>query len=136
MSVLENIQLGNLQLEQNVFSQNFGTALEIRHGNVTDLTSIYEQNTADNGAGLHIMRYSTYTGTNVTFDDNASNFLGGAVFASILSYFECSFCTFTHNQAEKGGVIYIEAYSLSEVTLSTFDDNAAIKQGGAIYTSI
>ena len=36
ISLLENILISNLQLEKNVFSQNIGSALVIRHGNVTD----------------------------------------------------------------------------------------------------
>ena len=50
---------------------------------MTDLNSIYEQNIADVGVGVTIMRSSDYNGKEITFDDNEAYSLGGAVLATI-----------------------------------------------------
>ena len=65
-----------------MFSQNSGSAMVIRHGNVTDSDSIYENHISESGAGVTIMKDSIYTGTEITFNQNESNTWGGAVFTT------------------------------------------------------
>ena len=136
LSLLENIRMGHLQLEQNVSTHNSGQALVIRHGHVTDINSIYEYHVAERGSGVTIMKDSVYSGTDITFDSNEAYTQGGVVFATTQSTFACSSCTFTNNKAEKGGAVYVESSSRAEITSSTFEDNIATQNGSAYYMTM
>ena len=88
----------------------------VRHGHVTDSNSIYENHISEFGAGVTIMKDSIYIGIGITFDSNEAHTQGGAVFATTNSSFICSSCTFTNNKAEKGGAVYVESSSRTELS--------------------
>ena len=64
---------------------------------------------------MTIVSDSVYNGTEIRFDFNEASASGGAVFATTYSTFICYSCTFTNNKAEKGGAVYIESSSRTEI---------------------
>ena len=74
---------------------------------------------------MSILRDSFYTGTGVSFDSNEAYSRGGAVLADTKSIFICTECNFKNNKAEKGGAVYIDSDSRSEISSSTFARNIA-----------
>ena len=77
--MLESIQIAVLKLEKNLFTQNSGRSIAVRHGDLTDLNSIYERNTGESGPAMILSIDSTYTGTGIIFDTNEAITSGGAV---------------------------------------------------------
>ena len=49
------------------------------------------------------------------------------------SVFICTSCIYSTNKALKGGAIYLEGNSRTEIMSSTFDRNIATENGSAFY---
>ena len=108
------------------------------HGEV-----LFENNVADNGAGIYIDGYSTVIfseNSNAKFVNNFVNHNGAAIFLNVHSsvlFDNNSAVTFIENKATNG-TIYCEANS--NVTFQgtckvTFSSNSATQYGAAIYSS-
>ena len=139
----DNHQL--LNLNSSNFHNNQGVSVYLSKGIVLRITGevSFENNVAENGAGIYISDNST-----VIFDENSSakfinnsvNHNGAAIFVTHHSYVifdQSSIVTFTDNKATNG-IVYCEASSnvtfkgTSEVT---FSSNSAMQYGAAIYSS-
>ena len=59
--------------------------------------------------------------------------MGGAVYTTSQSNFNCDSCNFTNNSAKQGGALYIENSSRITISSSNFDGNFALENGSAIY---
>ena len=123
----------HLELYSNKFTHNLGRAILSKHGSVIDNASTYIHNQNESDSNITILRGSTYTGTEITFDYNEVNNDGGAIYVSGASIFVCDSCEFTNNKAIKGGAIYVEGDSRTEISSSTFDNNIATENGSAYY---
>ena len=105
--------------------------------------SIFQNNVAEDGAGIYISDHSTVIfdeNSNVTFSQNLANGRGGAVFLtnhSICSFDQNSTVTFHYNKATTGGAIYSEDNSnvtFKETWKVIITSNLALQHGAAIYS--
>ncbi|KAJ3010172.1 hypothetical protein HKX48_007536 [Thoreauomyces humboldtii] len=86
--------------------------------------------------GAFYLSASTFTGTNVVFNNNQAIF--GSAIAGINSAISCTGCSFISNGGSpwmiaKGGAIYTLATSTLTLSSSTFTNNTAVNSGGALY---
>ena len=102
---------------------------------------LFENNTAENGAGIYISDHSTVTFVNdseVTFIQNSAKH-GGAVFLrnhSGIVFDQNSVVAFINNVASNG-TVYSDAWSnvtFKETCNVTFSNNSATHSGAAIYS--
>ena len=148
-SIIYIILYGNkpqlLFLSDTVFSGNQGTPLHLSNNNIYIVGNvIFDNNTAEYGAGIVVSNHSTITFSNnstVTFNHNTANNSGGAIYLHYFSsaIFEDNCFIIFHNNIAKqyyGGSISL--YEGSKVVLTgnsfvQFNKNAARVRGGALY---
>ena len=130
-----------------VNSDNGGVAYSDDHSAITfegNSTVIFYNSTAyDNGGALYVNHHSdvTFKGkSTVTFHNNKAASNGGAVCMdhnSTARYIENSTVVFNSNKADLGGSIFGRSSSVSigGNSLVHFNDNMALRDGGAIYCS-
>jgi predicted outer membrane repeat protein len=136
---------GEVELEDCVFEANTATS---GGGGVTawyttvigtDLTFIGNSST-DNGGAIHLYDAGV-TLLRASFEGNSSTDNGGAIGRDAFSVYTsdhvaCTSCTFTGNEADYGGAVYLEDLEdTATFTDCTFDSNEAIWSGGAIYST-
>ena len=93
----------------------------------------FEDNSAYNGGALEITDGSTAVLNNVSFEDNIAQRAGGAVRASSSAAVSCTGCSFDSNQADRGGAVDVSGDSIYEDVNGNYTDNEATDQdGGAI----
>ena len=113
--------------------KGYGSAIFISKDASTTLIndSLFENNSANAGA---ICSYGSDTLIiNSTFNTNFVEDNGGAIYADYGSL-EIYNSTFNSNNASAGGAVYIDEDMLSMLLMnSTFEDNSAETQGGAVY---
>ena len=134
----------SISLSNSIFHNNHGVSLYLSNyvlyinGEVS-----FENNTADNGAGLYINNFSNVIVgemSTVKFTNNSVYNAGAAIFLnnhSSVLFDQNSTVLFTDNKA-KTGTIYSEAYS--NVTFNgtcnvIFSNNSATRDGAAIHSS-
>ena len=127
------------------FCHNQGISIYTGNQNIhLNDKNIFQNNTAENGAGIYISDHSTVTfgeNSNTTFIKGFVNFNGGTVFLnyhSSIIFDQNSVTTFNANKATNGGAIY--SVVNSNVTFKAtskviFSNNFAKQYGGAIYSS-
>ena len=104
---------------------------------------LFENNVAENGAGIYISDHSTVTfdeSSNAKFINNYVDHNGAAIFLnyhSNVTFEQSSVVTFNDNKASTNGTIYSEASS--NVTFKancnvTFNSNSITQYGAAIYS--
>ena len=138
------VYLENRLLKYNkTFCRNQGTSVyAINHKIFLNGKVLFQNNTAENGAGIYISDHSTVVfdkNSDVTFIQNSARHKGGAVFISSHSSIICdqnSIVTFQNNSATNG-TVYSEVSS--NVTFKanccvTFGGNSATQRGAAIYS--
>ena len=75
---------------------------------------------------------------NITFDHNSASATGekytseGGALCVRLNQFKITNCTFTNNEAQKGGAIFVDGKNL-HMSDSKIEENEASKNGGAVY---
>ena len=126
------------------FCHNHGASVYSINQNIYLIEkNIFQNNTAENGAGIYISDYSTVIfGENsiTTFITSFVNFSGGMIFVknhSSIIFDQNSVATFNANEATYGGAIY--SATSSNVTFKStskmmFSNNFAKEYGGAIYS--
>ena len=134
----------NITFRSAKFCHNQGISVYAVNQNIhLNEINIFQNNTAENGAGIYISDYSF-----VIFGENSStaliksfvNFNGGTVFLknySSIIFDQNSVTTFNANKATHGGAIYSQASSnvLFKATSKVmFSNNFAKQDGGAIYS--
>ena len=133
----------NINFRSTKFCHNQGVSVYAENQNIyLNGINLFQNNTAENGAGIYISNYST-----VIFDENSYTTLtqnfggdGGTVFLnnhSNVIFDKNSMTTFIDNKATKGGAIY-SGFS-SNITFKstykvTFNHNIASRTGGAIVS--
>ena len=130
-------------LNNSTFCYNRGISVyAINHKIYLNGNILFENNTADNGAGIYISDHSTVTFVNnseVTFIQNSAKYNGGAVFLrnhSSIIFDQNSVVGFTNNYATNG-TVYSDAWSnvTFKVTCHvTFSGNSATHNGAVIYS--
>ena len=137
----------NVYLINSIFHNNEGACINLS-GYASFILHIngevlFENNTAENGAGIYISGHSTVTfgeNSNTKFINNFVYYNGAAIFLkdhSSVIFDQNSIVTFTDNKATNG-TVYSEANSsitfkgTSEVT---FSSNSATQYGAAIYST-
>ena len=127
------------------FCHNQGVSVYAVNQNIhLNEINIFQNNTAENGAGIYISDHSTITfvkNSSTAFIKSFVNFSGGMVFLnnySSITFDQNSVTTFNANKATHVGAIYSEASSNVIFKASSkvmFSDNFAKHDGGAIYSS-
>ena len=134
-----------LNLNTSSFHNNQGVSVYLSKGIVLHISGevLFENNVAENGAGIYISDNSTVIfdeTSSAKFINNSVNHNGAAIFVTHHSYVifdQSSTVTFTDNKATNG-IVYCEANSnvtfkgTSEVT---FSSNSATQYGAAIYSN-
>ena len=132
-----------LNLNKSRFHNNQGTSIYLSKGIVLHISGevLFENNVAENGAGIYINENSTVIfdeNSNAKFINNSVNHNGAAILLTHHSYIifdQNSVVTFTDNKATNG-IVYFEVSS--NVTFKgtvTFSSNSATQYGAAIYSS-
>ena len=131
-----------ITLHNSKFCHNQGISVCVMNHNI-HLTGkvLFQNNTADNGAGIYITDNSTCVfgkNSDVTFIQNSVNKKGGAVFMkdSSMLFDHNSIAIFNNNYARRGGAVYFKAGSsvtFQETCKVIFSNNSA-KYGAAIYS--
>ena len=139
---LEN-KCNKIILNNSTFCYNQGTSIyAINHKIYLNGKILFENNTAEDGAGIYISDHSTVTFVNnseVTFIQNSAKFKGGAVFLrnhSSIIFDQNSVVAFINNSAING-TVYSDAWSnvtFKETCHVTFSGNSATEYGAAIYS--
>lgn len=121
-----------------VFTHNEGGGLnsqgEANHNdNLTLTDTIFDGNTAVNGAGMYAYGGNVTLNT-VTFTNNIASEEGGGMYAWSNTSVDMTHVTFTANQARLGGGMANES---SHPTMNdvTFSNNTASLEGGALYNT-
>ena len=134
----------NIIISSSVFYHNQGVSVYIINQKLYLTGRIFfQQNTAEDGAGIHINDHSTVAfgeDSNVTFLQNTAHGKGGAIFSrvySIVLFDENSKVMFASNEANYG-TVYSEANS--NVTFKAnckviFYGNSALGGGGAVFST-
>ena len=142
---LENISLkyNKVIFIDSIFCNNQGISVYAIHYIIYFKGKLlFQNNTAENGAGIYIRDYSTVTfhkNSNVTFIQNTAT-RGGAVFLrnhSICLFDQNSMATFNSNKAING-TIYSEVncnVTFKATCEVTFSSNSATQCGAAIYST-
>ena len=142
---LENrsFKCNKMIFNNSTFYRNQGTSVyAINHKFYLNGKVLFQNNTAENGAGIYISDHSTVIfgkNSDVTFIQNSANYKGAAIFLSNRSSIICdqsSKVTFNNNSATNG-TVYSEVSS--NVTFKanccvTFSGNSATQRGAAIYS--
>ena len=118
------------------------TDLTLRNGNTGNNGTDACNDRSQCGGAIYVEQQSSLTVARSLFEDNRASFVGGAIanFASGISFLggriRIDSSTFVDNQAGfDGGAINVSSATTSEITNSTFVDNAALgRSGGAIST--
>ena len=132
-----------LNLNNSVFHNNQGVSIYLSKGIVLHISGelLFENNVAENGAGIYINDNSTVIfdeNLNAKFINNSVNHNGAAILLTHHSYVifdQNSVVTFTDNKATNG-IVYSEVSS--NVTFKgtvTFSSNSATQYGAAMYSS-
>ena len=142
---LENISLkcNKVILADSIFYNNEGVSVyAIHHIIYLNGKILFQNNIAENGAGIYIHDYSTVVfnkNSNIAFIQNAAINIGGAVFLrnhSVCLFDHNSAATFNNNIAYNGGAIF--SGDNSNITFKgnsyvVFSNNTAHDVGGAIF---
>ena len=128
-----------------IFCNNQGTSVYVRNHRIyLSGKLLFQNNTAESGAGIYISNYSTVVFdkiSNVLFIQNSAKISGGAIFLrnhSICLFDQNSEIKFYYNKATRGSSIYSRDNSIVTFKASCnvlFNSNLALKYGAAIYTS-
>ena len=133
-----------ISIQNSNFCHNQGVSIYLANQDVYLLEKVvFQNNTAENGAGIYISDHSTVTfgkDSNVAFIHNSADFSGGVVYLGGHSslMFDCNSVASFNNNNPKRGTILCEANSnvtfqaTSEVI---FSSNVTIQDGSAIYSS-
>ena len=95
---------------------------------ITDCS--FSNNTAARGGALSFFNEGKRTIVNTSFSDNSSTNQGGAIYARY--NIEAKECSFSENQSENGGAIFVYQAFRAQVYGCTFQENTASQNGGAI----
>ena len=117
-----------------------GAIYNFTDGLATVSDSTFDNNSATNGGAIYNAFFrTTLIVTNSTFSNNVANDNGGAIHTGPYNTtLIVSNSTFTNNSATDGGAISHDGDNNTNVTTinnSTFSDNSASRDGGAIYKS-
>ena len=135
----------NINLSTSSFQNNQGVSVYLSKRIVLHISGevLFENNVAENGAGIYISDKSTVVfdeSSNAKFINNSVNHNGAAIFLnhhSDVIFDQNSIVTFTDNKAANG-IVYCEASSnvtFKGTSKVTFSSNSAIQYGAAIYSS-
>ena len=134
----------NITFRSAKFCHNQGISIYAVNQNIhLNEINIFQNNTAENGAGIYISDHSTVIfgeSSNTTFIAGFVNFSGGMAFLknhSSIIFDQNSVTTFNANKATYGGAIYSEFSSNVTFKASSkviFSNNFAKECGGAIYS--
>ena len=126
------------------FCHNHGASVYSINQNIYLIEkNLFQNNTAENGAGIYISDYSTVIfgeNSNATFITSFVNVSGGMVFLknhSSIIFDQNSVATFNANEATYGGAIYSEVscnVTFKATSKVMFSNNFAKEYGGAIYS--
>ena len=142
---LENISLkyNKVILTDSIFYNNQGVSVyTIHHIIYLNGKVLFQNNIAENGAGIYIHDYSIVMfnkNSNVAFIQNAAVNSGGAIFLrnhSVCLFDHNSVATFNNNNAANG-TIYTEVncnVTFKSTCEVTFSDNLVTQYGAAIYS--
>ena len=128
----------NITFHSCKFCHNHGASVYAINQNIyLNKKIIFQNNTAENGAGIYISDHSTVIfgeNSNATFIKNFVNFSGGVVFLknhSNIIFDENSVTTFNANKATYGGAIYFVASCNITVkaTIRPFCDKLSVHFG-------
>ena len=127
-----------------IFCSNQGISVYVKYHRIyLSGRLLFQNNTAENGAGIYISDYSTVIfdeTSNVTFIQNSAKIRGGAIFLrkhSICLFDHNSEIKFYNNKASIGSTIYSEFNSYVAFKASCnvlFKSNLALKHGAANCT--
>ena len=142
---LENTSLkyNKIMLTNSIFGNNQGIPIYAIHYIIyLNGKVLFQNNTAENGAGIYIHDYSTVVfnkNSNVAFIQNAAVNSGGALFLgnhSVCLFDHNSVATFNNNKATNG-TIYTEVSCNVTFTATcevSFSSNLVTQYGAAIYS--
>ena len=131
-----------VNIHDSVFLDSQGVCIYASNQNIYIRGNVsFENNEADNGAGIFITDYSAITfcsNSNVTFVRNTVNYNGGAIYStdySNITFREESVVSLSYNEAKQGGgAIYSRTHCNIVIKgNASFSTNKAM-QGGAIYS--
>ena len=129
--------IGDLEVENCIFENNKGGAIETSSGTVKISNSTFTGNKSDkSGGAIKIPGNEGCTIHNCTFSGNTvtGNFMGGAVY---IDHGETAItkCSFTDNSAAYGGAIAVaDATGINISQNTAFSNNIAANYGGGIYS--
>ena len=138
-----NNQCESIILQNSKFDSNQGICVYLSNQNLEIIGNVaFENNEADNGAGIFISNHSDVTfgkGSNVTFVHNTATINGGAIYVnnwSSVVFENDAHVMFTSNKATRsGGTIYSYNNSgilLKENSIASFTNSNA-ELGGTLY---
>ena len=113
LSIADNVTVNNSRFNNNYASRSAG-AISVSGCNNTIECSSFKENDAANGGAINV---------DLTYDcscENCKNIIHDSIF--------------TNNTAEEGGAVWV--YDNCEITDSTFKENSAQKDAGAVYYGI
>ncbi|MFM7407705.1 MAG: CHAT domain-containing protein [Cuspidothrix sp.] len=129
-NALNTVNINNLSFTNN--SAPYGGAIYNGYGGTVNINnSSFSENSAPYGSALGGAIYNSFgaiTINNSTFTGNSAAY-GGAIYGAVT----INNSTFSGNSAAYGGAIYTN--NIVNITSSTFSNNTAVNNGGAIYNS-
>lgn len=135
------VGVGGTVTFENVIFENCSTTSAggaLFGGGILTLRNVtFRDNSSDDDGGAVAGSFDELRIDNVTFEDNMAGGSGGAFrgapFSTLGSYYlEVKNSTFTGNSAEDGGAIHTRTLT-SIIENSSFTQNTAIRDGGAVY---
>ena len=137
-------QHNNITFYQCMFLHNQGVSIYVANQKIyLKEKNLFQNNTAENGAGIYIIDHSTVVfgeNTNVAFIKNSADYRGGVFVMrnhSTVLFHQNSKVTFYNNHATNG-IVYSEARSnviFKGNCEVTFSSNSATMHGAAIFSS-
>ena len=136
---------GGTTFEDNTALEGEGGAIAFVYSNNTELdNTVLTGNQAGlEGGGVYNIAYTylfnTFRATDTTFTGNAGSLYygttgGGGLFLYRIQLIEITRATFVSNSAQDGGGVYVDGHVRSaNVSDSTFEQNTASRNGGAIW---
>ena len=142
-NILPVLKYNKIIFSNSVFDSNQGTSIHaINHNISLNGEVLFQNNTADNGAGIYISDHSTVTfgeNSDVKFIQNSANIEGGAIVLrnnSSIVFDQNCMVTFINNSATNG-TVYSDTGSnvmFKGNSHVIFSGNSAIRHGAAIYS--
>ncbi|RLN89419.1 hypothetical protein BBJ28_00001218 [Nothophytophthora sp. Chile5] len=126
------VQLTNCKISGNGGSTTEGGALYAVDATVSIENSVFELNSAVNGAAIQVAREANLTVKSSIIRNNSANAQGGAFYASVRAIATFIDSLIEANDAGEGGAMYTMGSASITLTNVSLSENTAMNFGGAI----